>query len=127
MWPNPQFSANLITFTEEIVNGKLHLLFCGKFAMSQWVHTKTWKILTFLLLLFLSYLVIINGMHSLFLPTITLFRIWLKFPNMEITVCLTPKTLSLGRKSNFVSIKIIVIGTVPWHNKICIIFREEIL
>ena len=26
MWPNPQFPANLITFTEEIVNGKLHFL-----------------------------------------------------------------------------------------------------
>ena len=24
MWPNPQFPANLITFTEEILNGKLH-------------------------------------------------------------------------------------------------------
>ena len=26
MWPNPQFPAELVTFTEEIVNGKLH--FC---------------------------------------------------------------------------------------------------
>ena len=24
MWPNPQFPADLITFTEEILNGKLH-------------------------------------------------------------------------------------------------------
>ena len=24
MWPNPQFLANLVTFTEEILNGKLH-------------------------------------------------------------------------------------------------------
>ena len=24
MWPNPQFPANLVTFTEEILNGKLH-------------------------------------------------------------------------------------------------------
>ena len=24
MWPNPQFSADLVTFTEEIVNGKLY-------------------------------------------------------------------------------------------------------
>ena len=28
MWPNPQFSANLVTFAEEILNGKLHFL-CG--------------------------------------------------------------------------------------------------
>ena len=24
MWPNPQFPADLNTFTEEILNGKLH-------------------------------------------------------------------------------------------------------
>ena len=28
MWPNPQFSADLAIFTEEILNGKLHFL-CG--------------------------------------------------------------------------------------------------
>ena len=27
MWPNPQETANLITFTEEILNGKLYFLF----------------------------------------------------------------------------------------------------
>ena len=26
MWPRPQFSADLVTFTEEILNGKLHFL-----------------------------------------------------------------------------------------------------
>ena len=26
MGPNPQFSADLVTFTEEILNGKLHFL-----------------------------------------------------------------------------------------------------
>ena len=26
MWPNPQFPAGLVTFTEEIPNGKLHFL-----------------------------------------------------------------------------------------------------
>ena len=26
MWPSPQFSADLVTFTEEILNGKLHFL-----------------------------------------------------------------------------------------------------
>ena len=26
MWPNPQFPANLVTFTEQIVNGKLYFL-----------------------------------------------------------------------------------------------------
>ena len=26
MWPNPQFPADLVTFTEEIFNGELHFL-----------------------------------------------------------------------------------------------------
>ena len=26
MWPNPQFSADLVAFTEEMLNGKLHFL-----------------------------------------------------------------------------------------------------
>ena len=26
MWPNPQDSADLVTFNEEIINGKLHFL-----------------------------------------------------------------------------------------------------
>ena len=26
MWPNPQFPADLVTFTDEILNGKLHFL-----------------------------------------------------------------------------------------------------
>ena len=30
MWPNPQFSTDLVTFTEEIINGKLHFLFSAK-------------------------------------------------------------------------------------------------
>ena len=27
MWPNPQFPTDLVTFTEEIFNGKLHFLY----------------------------------------------------------------------------------------------------
>ena len=30
MWPNPQETADLITFTEEILNGKLPFLWCWK-------------------------------------------------------------------------------------------------
>ena len=26
MWPNPKETADLVTFTEEILNGKLHIL-----------------------------------------------------------------------------------------------------
>ena len=28
MWPNPQFPAGFVIFTEEILNGKLHFLCC---------------------------------------------------------------------------------------------------
>ena len=27
MWPNPQKNAELVTFTEEILNGKLHFVY----------------------------------------------------------------------------------------------------
>ena len=29
MWPNPQLPADLVTFIEEILNGKLHFLCSG--------------------------------------------------------------------------------------------------
>ena len=31
MWPNPELPADLIIFTEEIVNGKLHFLCSDRF------------------------------------------------------------------------------------------------
>ena len=30
MWPNPIFPADLVTFTEEILNGKLYLFYTEK-------------------------------------------------------------------------------------------------
>ena len=30
MWPNPQETDDMVTFTEEILNGKLHFL-CSEF------------------------------------------------------------------------------------------------
>ena len=32
LWPNPQFAADLVTFTKEILNGKLH--FCALYGQS---------------------------------------------------------------------------------------------
>ena len=32
MWPNQQFPADLVTFTKEIFNGKLHFL-CNEFSI----------------------------------------------------------------------------------------------
>ena len=31
MWPDPQETADLVTFTEEILNGKLHFLWSVSF------------------------------------------------------------------------------------------------
>ena len=39
MWLNPQFSADLVTFTEEIFNGKLHFL-CSESACYSYVSAK---------------------------------------------------------------------------------------
>ena len=33
MWPNPQFLADLVTFTGEILNGKLHFLCCDFYSI----------------------------------------------------------------------------------------------
>ena len=48
MWPNSQFSADLVTFTEEIINGKLHFLCsvcCSKFGIAcpRVLFRKLWK------------------------------------------------------------------------------------
>ena len=41
MWPNPQFPADLVTFTEETFNGKLHFL-CNDKTCSD--HTQTMQL-----------------------------------------------------------------------------------
>ena len=45
MWPNPQFPADLVTSTKEILNGKLHFLcrttgleYATELVFSFWVH-----------------------------------------------------------------------------------------
>ena len=35
MWPNPQETADLVTLTEDILNGKLHFLCSGTFTFCQ--------------------------------------------------------------------------------------------
>ena len=53
MWPNPQFSADLVTFTEEILDGKLDFLSSKKLAFrklgARWLkNLKTsWSPITF--------------------------------------------------------------------------------
>ena len=38
MWPNPQETAELVTFTEEILNGNLHIL-CSVIYLSRSVYS----------------------------------------------------------------------------------------
>ena len=49
MWPNPQFPADMVTFTEEILNGKLHFL-CSDLLTNYItvlaIQTKEWPYLT---------------------------------------------------------------------------------
>ena len=40
MWPNPQFPADLVTFTEKIFNRKLHILCRTGWAQSQQIITR---------------------------------------------------------------------------------------
>ena len=46
MWQNPQFSADLVTFTEEIFNGKLHFCLVVIYIWKLWgSYSGSWKIL----------------------------------------------------------------------------------
>ena len=35
MWPNSQFPTDLVKFTEDVLNGKLHFLCCAKFTLNK--------------------------------------------------------------------------------------------
>ena len=57
MWPNPEENMGLVTFAEEILNGKFHLLWSAYFDFMKPVFNKqaVW-----------SYEKVINGFMSLF-------------------------------------------------------------
>ena len=42
MWPNPQFTADLVTFNGETLNGKLHFL-CSETSGTKWVITPVYS------------------------------------------------------------------------------------
>ena len=46
MWSNLQETADLVTFTEEILNGKVHFL-CTEFASDALAFDKSWKEFSF--------------------------------------------------------------------------------
>ena len=71
MWPNPQKTAGLVTFTEEILNGKLHFLY-GEFGMSLEIFVfffikKAWKSFGYTFTLFQTWLYIRECRLLLFL------------------------------------------------------------
>ena len=39
MWPSSQFPADLVKFTEEVLNGKLHFLCSAKFALNKNIYS----------------------------------------------------------------------------------------
>ena len=43
MWPNPQFPADLVNFTEEIRNGKLYFLCSADIYVSPMLDWYEWK------------------------------------------------------------------------------------
>ena len=62
MWPNPQEAADLVTFTEEILNGKLHFLFFEVRKFCLWLlHLVSWIISLFYIM--------IKEMYTLFIRT----------------------------------------------------------
>ena len=42
MWQNPQFPADLVTFTEEILNRKLYILWSAYFAYKRMIMVKNY-------------------------------------------------------------------------------------
>ena len=47
MWPNPQFTTDLVTITEEILNGKLHFLCSDTHSVRSifWIKSLAWNFL----------------------------------------------------------------------------------
>ena len=50
MWPNPQFPTDLVTFTEGILNGKLHFLYSDNHEDTKNFANKYFKVVLFITL-----------------------------------------------------------------------------
>ena len=50
MWPNPQFSTDLVKFTEGILNGKLHFLYSDNHEDTKNFANKYFKVVLFITL-----------------------------------------------------------------------------
>ena len=70
MWPNPQETADLVTFTEEILNGKIHFLCSAWFSLEP-LHfnplvIESVKYTTFVIFVELGSIFILLSMFSFF-------------------------------------------------------------
>ena len=96
MRPNPQFPAGLVTFTDEILNGKLHFLFSESIALffGQWIYQKAFlnwlfQYLSFLNTFFNRFCTVENwgvDPHYLYRNSLTLRSTLSFFPAKEITL-----------------------------------------
>ena len=69
MWPNPQETVDLVTFTEEIVNGKLYFLCSGMIIYAKyerdWIWSIKWMEWT-----------VVNGMNEIEYVNTTKMELW---------------------------------------------------
>ena len=110
MWPNPQFSTDLVTFTEEIFNGKLHFLCSGNFSNPCGVK--------FILRLNLSFFCVFRYRSYLRLWN-TKWTLW--FTSMYITSAFSSDMSMIFYVNVTINISIITNSTFTWVFKILII------
>ena len=114
MWPKPQFSwyvtaqkketTDLVTFTEEILNGKLHFLcseiygtwtsyFCPSLSLTQFSHGTFWNVrTTFFIFVVLSFFSLILTKDSSILSCVSK-SIFPYQPPFQISIILIPVQL----------------------------------
>ena len=89
MWPNPQETADLVTFTEEVLSGKLHFL-CGgnQLTFIKVTEENSFRILqTFSFLTFHSAVLFLDKDQRKSLALYTLIHKAAKWPNVLCKFC----------------------------------------
>ena len=75
MWPNPQEIADLVTFTEEILNGKLHFLCSACFFLSAEIpESFAWEYFTLIMCKALE-----HGLVNDIFSSKTFLKSWVEF------------------------------------------------
>ena len=94
MEPNPQFPADLVTFTKESFNGKLHLLcsgYCGKLHFLVYLQVQVYMVIT---------LASLNCFH--------VFKNYSRRNHLVLGFCLQILLLILSKLMKFSSYEIII-------------------